>query len=82
MRGARLLRLKGLVRIAEAPERPAAIHAIQHVVHPPEWLEAWPSADRRSRIMLIGQGIPRHFPARLLAAIEAEVAEETARQAT
>jgi G3E family GTPase len=80
--GARLLRLKGLVRIAEAPERPAAIHAIQHVVHPPEWLEAWPSADRRSRIVLIGQGIPRHFPARLLAAIEAEVAEERARQAT
>lgn len=79
--GARLLRLKGLVRIAEAPERPAAIHAIQHVAHPPEWLEHWPSADRRSRIVLIGQGVPRHFPARLLAAIEAEVAEETARHA-
>jgi len=77
--GARLLRLKGLVRIAEAPERPAAIHAIQHVVHPPEWLEHWPSADRRSRIVLIGQGIPRHFPARLLSAIETEVAEEMAK---
>ncbi|MDI3308811.1 MAG: GTP-binding protein [Acetobacteraceae bacterium] len=79
--GARLLRLKGLVRIAEAPERPAAIHAVQHVLHPPEWLEGWPSADRRSRIVLIGQGIPRHFPARLLAAIEAEVEEEMARRA-
>jgi len=78
--GARLLRLKGLVAIAEAPERPAAIHAIQHVVHPLEALEAWPSADRRSRMVLIGQGIPRHWPARLLAAIEAEVAEETARR--
>ena len=50
------------------------IHAVQHVVPPPEWLDAWPSADHRSRIVLIGQGIPRHFPARLLAAIEAEVA--------
>ncbi len=79
--GTRLLRLKGLVALAEDAARPAAIHAVQHVVHPPEWLEAWPSADRRSRVVLIGQGIPRHWPARLLAAIEAEVIEETARRA-
>ena len=45
--GARLLRLKGLVALAEEPERPAVIHAIQHMVHPLEWLEAWPGADRR-----------------------------------
>jgi G3E family GTPase len=77
--GARLLRLKGLVRIAEAPARPMVIHAVQHLVHPPEWLDAWPSNDTRSRIVLIGQGIPPHFPARLLAAIEAEVVAETAR---
>jgi G3E family GTPase len=78
--GPKLLRLKGLVAIAEAgADRPAALHAIRHVVHPLEWLEAWPSADRRSRIVLIGQGIPPHWPARLLAAIEAEVVEETAR---
>jgi len=78
--GPKLLRLKGLVAIAEAGAgRPAAIHAIQHVVHPLEWLDAWPSADRRSRIVLIGQGIPPHWPARLLSAIEAEVAEESAR---
>ena len=38
--GARLLRLKGLVALAEAPERPAVLHAIQHVVHPLEWLDA------------------------------------------
>lgn len=71
--GAGLLRLKGLVALAEQPERPAVLHAIQHVVHPLEWLDAWPHADRRSRIVLIGERIPRHFPARLLAAIEAEV---------
>jgi G3E family GTPase len=79
--GTRLLRLKGMVALAEAPDRPAAIHTVQHVVHPPEWLDAWPGADRRSRIVLIGQGLPRHWPARLLAAIEAEVAEEQARRA-
>jgi len=27
-------------------------------------------------MVFIGQGIPRHFPARLLAAIEAEVREQ------
>ena len=77
--GARLLRLKGLVALAEQPERPAVLHAIQHMVHPLEWLETWPSGDRRSRIVLIGERIPRHFPARLLAAIEAEVADATGR---
>ncbi|MCB4820975.1 CobW family GTP-binding protein [Roseicella aerolata] len=78
--GARLLRLKGLVALAEQPDRPAVLHAIQHMVHPLEWLERWPGEDRRSRIVLIGEGIPRHFPARLLAAIEAEVAAEAARR--
>jgi G3E family GTPase len=79
--GTRLLRLKGMVALAESPDRPAAIHTVQHVVHPPEWLDTWPGGDRRSRIVLIGQGLPRHWPARLLEAIEAEVAEEQARRA-
>jgi G3E family GTPase len=71
--GPRLLRVKGLVALAEAPERPAVVHAIQHMVHPLEWLPAWPGGDARTRIVLIAEGMPRHFPARLLAAIEAEV---------
>ncbi|WP_149538779.1 CobW family GTP-binding protein [Siccirubricoccus phaeus] len=71
--GPRLLRLKGLVALAEAPEKPVALHAVQHLLHPLEWLDSWPGTDRRSRIVLIGEGIPRHLPARLLAAIEAEV---------
>ncbi|WP_052388796.1 CobW family GTP-binding protein [Belnapia moabensis] len=72
--GAKLLRLKGLVALAEEPMRPMVVHAVQHLVHPPEWLAEWPGGERRTRIVLIGQGIPQHFPARLLAAIEAEVA--------
>lgn len=71
--GARMLRLKGLVDVAEMPERPAVIHGVQHVIAPLEWLECWPSTDRRSRIILIGERIPRHFPARLLDAIIDEV---------
>jgi G3E family GTPase len=78
--GDRLLRLKGVVRLAEAPDRALVVHAVGHVAHPPEWLDGWPDADRRSRVVVIGQGVPRHFPARLLAAIEAEVAAEAARR--
>lgn len=74
--GQRLLRLKGLVDIAEAPGTPAVIHAVQHVLAPLAFLPSWPDADRRTRIVFIGQGIPRLFPARLLDAVVAEVEEE------
>ncbi|MDR0807832.1 MAG: GTP-binding protein [Gemmobacter sp.] len=79
--GPRLLRLKGIVGLAEQPDRPVAVHAIQHMVHPLDWLERWPGHDRRSRIVLIGEQIPRHWPARLLMAIETEVTAEMRRRA-
>jgi G3E family GTPase len=78
--GARMLRLKGLVDIAEMPGQPAVIHGVQHVVSPPEFLDRWPSADRSTRIVFIAQGVPRHFPARLLDAIEQEVREAMEQQ--
>jgi len=74
--GARLLRLKGLVDVAELPGQPAVIHGVQHVFAPPEFLPRWPSADRSTRLVFVTQGVPRHFPARLLEAVEAEVVEE------
>jgi G3E family GTPase len=75
--GARLLRLKGLVDVAEMPGQPALIHGVQHVFAPPEFLARWPSDDRTTRLIFITQGVPPHFPARLLEAIEAEVLHET-----
>ncbi len=77
--GARLLRLKGIVDIAEFPGRPTVIHGVQQRVSPSTLLGAWPAADRRTRIVLLGQGIPPHFPARLLDAIMTEVAGEAGR---
>ena len=53
MHGPRLLRLKGIVRIAEEPERPVVIHGVQHVFHPPVTLSEWPSEDRRIRLVFI-----------------------------
>lgn len=76
--GGDLLRLKGIVGIAEAPERPAVIHGVQHVFHPPAWLEHWPSADRRSRLVFITRRIPRRWTELLLEAISAEVADASA----
>ncbi len=73
--GSGLLRLKGLVSVVEHPEQPAVIHGVHHVFYPLDWLDRWPSADRRSRLVLIVRKIPRGWVEALLAAIEAEVAE-------
>jgi G3E family GTPase len=35
------------------------VNGVQHVVHPPEHLDAWPDEDRRSRIVFIGRGFDR-----------------------
>jgi len=38
---------------ARFPDRPAVIHGVQHILHPPVRLERWPDDDRRTRIVLI-----------------------------
>ena len=73
--GRDLLRMKGIIKLAEWPERPAVIHGVQHVFYAPSLLEGWPSADHRSRIVFIVRGIPRAWVESLLDAIEEEVAE-------
>jgi len=71
--GADLLRLKGIVDLAESLGRPLVIHGVQHIFHAPAWLERWPSDDRRSRIVVIGRHIRPRWIEVLLEAIEAEV---------
>ena len=53
-RGGDVLRVKGLLNVGA--EGPLLINGVQHVVHPPEHLSAWPDDDRRSRIVFIGRG--------------------------
>ena len=55
--GPNLLRLKGIVKIAEDPERPVVIHGVQHVFHPPAQLDAWPDDDHRTRMVFIVRDI-------------------------
>jgi G3E family GTPase len=72
--GAGLLRLKGLVDVRESPDRPAVIHGVQHVFHPPAWLDAWPDGDRTTRIVVIGRGLDPRWLDALLDSLDDEVA--------
>ena len=51
--GANLLRMKGIVKLAEAPDTPVVLHGVQHVMHPPARLDGWPDDDHRSRLVMI-----------------------------
>jgi G3E family GTPase len=58
MHGPNLLRVKGIVKLAETPDQPVVIHGVQHVFHPPATLAAWPDADHCTRLVFIVNGIP------------------------
>jgi G3E family GTPase len=73
--GACLLRLKGLVNVRESPGRPAVIHGVQHVFHPPAWLDAWPDDDHTTRIVVIGLDLDQRWLEALLDALDDEVSE-------
>jgi G3E family GTPase len=54
--GEALLRVKGILNVADAA-MPVAVHAVQHLVHTPRHLAAWPDRDRRSRLIFITRGL-------------------------
>jgi G3E family GTPase len=56
-RGEDVLRVKGLLDVGA--DGPIVLNGVQHVVHPPEHLPAWPDDDRRSRLVFIGRGLDR-----------------------
>jgi len=58
--GTDILRVKGILNIAET-EHPVAIHGVQHLVHPPVHLTAWPDTDRRSRVIFIVRNLSREM---------------------
>ncbi len=51
-----ILRIKGILNI-KGESRPAVIHGVQHIFHPLEWLEKWPSNDKKSRLVFITKNI-------------------------
>jgi G3E family GTPase len=54
--GSRLLRFKAVLAI-ESEQAPVALHAVQHVIHRPERLAAWPAGLAQGRIVLIAEGL-------------------------
>jgi len=75
-----LLRMKGLVNVAEQPQFPAVVHGVQHVYHAPVWLQRWPSEDRRTRMVFIGRHIREVWVRGLLDLLDSEVSDEIARR--
>jgi G3E family GTPase len=69
LKGANLLRVKGLVNV---DGRPVVVHAVQSVIHEPLELESWPSADRGTRIVFITRDMGRAELERTLPALELE----------
>jgi G3E family GTPase len=54
--GDAVLRVKGILNVAGS-DTPVAIHGVQHLVHAPTHMQAWPDGDRRSRLVFIVQGL-------------------------
>jgi G3E family GTPase len=67
--GAALLRVKGIVRLRETPDRPVVIHGVQHIFHPPARLPAWPDEDHDTRLVFIARGDIEDQVRRLFAAV-------------
>jgi G3E family GTPase len=65
--GEKLLRVKGILNVAGS-SAPVAVHGVQHLVHPPVHMTAWPDADRRSRLVFIVDGLDRGLIERSLKA--------------
>ncbi|MFG1333797.1 GTP-binding protein [Xanthobacter autotrophicus] len=63
--GGNVLRMKGIVKVAEEPDAPIVIHAVQHVMHPPARLPAWPDDDHRTRLVMIVRDLDPKVIARL-----------------
>jgi G3E family GTPase len=75
--GPNLLRVKGIIHVAEEPERPAIIQGAQHLLHNLSWLDRWPDDDRRSKIVFITQNFDRAEVEDIIAVLD-RVATRTA----
>jgi G3E family GTPase len=77
LRGADLLRVKGLINVAGC-RGPVVVQVVQHLAHPPVELDAWPGADRTSRVVFITRNIAEAPVRDLFAAVRALTATGTA----
>ncbi|MDH7784152.1 G3E family GTPase [Ochrobactrum sp. 19YEA23] len=59
--GEKLLRVKGIVQIAEDPERPVVIHGVQKIFHPPARLPKWPQNEKQTLLVMIVKDLPESY---------------------
>lgn len=64
--GPQVLRTKALLHVMGLAA-PVLVESVQHTVHAPVHLQRWPSADRRSRIVVIVDGLSKESIERSLA---------------
>jgi len=74
--GSKLLRLKGIVKLAETPETPVVVHGVQHVFHPTARLERWPDDDHRTRLVFITRDLSEQTVRELFDAFMGHVAPD------
>ncbi len=67
--GPQLLRMKGLLKLSDDPNRPLAIHGVQHVFHPPIRLAAWPDGKAETRLVFIVKDLEKAQIETLFAAL-------------
>ena len=72
--GEKVLRVKGILNVA-GTDAPVVVNGVQHVVHPPIHLAAWPGEDRRSHIVFIVDGLAQEDIERSLAAFNSIAAQ-------
>jgi G3E family GTPase len=75
--GDRLLRMKGIVELAEDPDHPLVLHGVQKIFHPPARLPAWPDAVRGTRLVMITLDVPEDYVRRLFDAFTGRTAVDT-----
>ena len=68
--GPDLLRVKGMLSVQGRPG-PVVIHGVRHSLSKPVELPAWPTPDRRSRLVFITRDIPQSAIEARMAALEA-----------
>jgi G3E family GTPase len=75
-KGENLLRMKAILNL-QGEDQPIAIHAVQHLFHPPVKLAAWPEGDtRQSRLVFILRDLDRGTVENGLRAFVQAAAEE------
>jgi G3E family GTPase len=57
--GPNLLRMKGIIHVDDDPARPIVVHGVQHVLHPPVRLSAWPDGARETKMVFIVKDIEK-----------------------